>query len=80
MRETKFLALMYLDNYVNVLLLNNGIYTCSKPTIYELGTTIKSLVDQAKSITDLVENKFVSDEYIKNLEKCKLVEIEVKVL
>jgi hypothetical protein len=79
MIQTEFLALMHCGQFVDANLLEKGIYTCSKPFIYDKTTTIDSLKHQASLMIDMLGQKFVSDKYLSNLEQCQLVPISISV-
>jgi hypothetical protein len=79
MKVTKFKTLIYMDNYVDVNKLNSGIYSSIKPTIYSSSETIETLVENAKMMQMTYSKSIVSEEYIENLKKCELVDIEIKI-
>jgi hypothetical protein len=80
MIQTEFLALMHCGQFVDANLLEKGIYTCSKPFIYDKTTTIDGLKHQASLMIDMLGQKFVSDKYLSNLEQCQLVPINISVV
>lgn len=80
MLETEFKALMYCGIYVNVNLLEEGIYACEKPFIYLKDETIESMVDRGNRIKDMNGVGFISDKYFDNLRKCELVKIFLTVV
>ena len=77
MIETEFVTLMHCGQYIDASLLEKGIYASSKPYIYEKGTTIKSLIDKAILMKDMIGNPFISKEYINNLSMCELSKISI---
>ena len=80
MIETEFLALMHCGQYVDANLLEKGIYTTSKPFIYDKKTTIDGLKHQVSLMMDMMGQKFVSDKYLSNLEQCQLVPVNISVV
>jgi len=72
MKQTKFKALVYGGMYVNVNLLEKGIYCCSKPYLYNMDETIETLTEKFKNIENVYS---VSDSYFENLKQCKMVEL-----
>ena len=80
MIETEFLALMHCGQFVDANLLEKGIYTCSKPFIYDKTTTIEGIKHQASLMIDMMGNRFISDRYLSNLEQCQLVAINIQVV
>jgi hypothetical protein len=76
--NTLFKTLTYLDNYVDTNLLEKGIYTATKPTIYDNNTTLEMLIEQAQQVKDMLGNTMIiSDSYINNLKQCQLKNIEI---
>ena len=69
---------MYGDIFVDELRLDKGIYITSRPTLHEIDTTIENMISIGKRYTDLTGNQYLSDKYFENLEKCRLVEFELK--
>ena len=80
MKKTEFKALMHCGQYVDANLLEKGIYSCSKPFIYDKKTTIDGLKHQASLMIDMMGQKFVSDKYLSNLEQCQLVPVNISVV
>ena len=77
MIETKLKALMYGSIFVDLNLLHKGIYEAPKPYICGRFTTIEYLSNQHKDALKIVG--LPPNDYIKNLESCKLVNITIKV-
>jgi len=77
-KETEFSVLMYCGQYVDVNLLEKGIYVSNKPFLYEKKATIDHLKYQASMMIDMLGKTFISESYIKNLEKCELVRVSIK--
>lgn len=77
MKKNTFKTLSYLGEWVDMNLLEKGIYVSSKPFIFEESTTIESLIEQAKWCKDMAGNLFLPDSYFENLEKCQLVKINI---
>jgi len=65
------------DVVVDSMMLDIGIYATSKPHIYADDTTTDGLVSISEFMKDKMGNSFVSNEYIENLKKCRLVDVEV---
>ena len=72
MTNTRFKTMMYNGEYVDVNLLNKGIYACSKPFIYDREDTIESLVDRAIKSNGVIGSLFFSKAYLANLKECTL--------
>lgn len=79
MKETEFKTLMYCDMYVDVNLLEKGIYGSTKPFIYSKEETIESLDLKAEKIRDSMGVHHVSDTYFENLKQCQLVPITIQI-
>lgn len=77
MKETEFKTLMYCGQYVNVNLLEKGIYACSKPFIYAKDETIETLVERGRMMKDMTGAGFISEKYFDCLKQCQLVKIEL---
>lgn len=76
--ETEFKILMYCNEYVDVSMLQQGIYSTNKPNLYEKTTTIESLIESGKMMKLIGGETFLSDKYFENLQKCELVECTLK--
>ena len=76
----EFKVLMYLGDYVDASLLDKGIYSCRVPRLYEKQETIERLIENALAMKDMAGNNFISENYINNLKKCKLVDVELTIL
>jgi hypothetical protein len=75
--ENEYLTLVYCGQYVDVNLLERGIYVSRRPFIFDIGTTIDMLYNQAKDSIDILgSNDIISDRYIVNLRLCRLVRID----
>lgn len=74
-KQTEFRALMYCGNYIDANALDKGLYTCSKPYIYDKYTTIEFLKNQISLMVDMLGKSFVSTRLLENLEKCQLVPV-----
>jgi hypothetical protein len=77
MKETEFKVLMHEGNYVDVNLLECGIYFSIKPFIYHKLETIESLIEKAENIKDAMAKHHISDDYFSNLRKCELVKVKI---
>ena len=74
--NTKFKVLMYGNIYVDMNLLDTGIYETNRPTLYFENTTIETIISGIKEVEMFTEIKW-SDTYFENLKKCKLVPITI---
>ena len=72
MNETKFKTLMYLGMYVDVNLLEKGIYSCQTPYLYNMDETIETMIAKAENVKN-----YFSDSYFENLKQCKMVQVFV---
>lgn len=73
MKTVNCKILMYGDIFVDSMLLHKGIYEIEVPRIMNRLSTLESLIEAAKLLID------DNSEYIKNLEQCKLVDIELTI-
>lgn len=76
--KNKFKTLMHCGMYVDVNLLNKGIYSASIPYIYSNETTIEFLEANARIMMSMIP-QVIYESYFDNLRKCKLVEIEITI-
>lgn len=77
MLETTFNTVIHSGVYVDMNLLNKGIYASDKPFIYDRTTTIDSLIERGKLMIDMGGNNFISEEYFNNLKLCKVVPVSI---
>jgi hypothetical protein len=77
MKETEFKILMHIGDYVDVNLLNKGIYSCSKPFIYSKDETIENLILKGRMMKDMTGSCFISETYFENLKQCQLVLVRI---
>ena len=77
MNETQFKILIHSGVYVDISMLQKGIYSTSKPVLYNKEETIESLIERCKAMTDLVGHNFFSDTYIENLRQCVFAEVSI---
>lgn len=77
LHKRKFKVLTHCNQYVDVNLLEKGIYVSSKPFIYGEDETIESIIERAENIKDLNDVLFISDKYFENLKQCELKEIYI---
>ena len=75
MKEARFKTIMYQNQYVDVNLLEKGIYACSKPFLFDVNETIQSLINKAIDIQDKMGKHHISDSYFKNIKECDMVHI-----
>ena len=72
MREPEFKVLTHCGEFVDVNLLEKGIYLTSKPYLYDKNETIEKMIESANIIKEM---RYISDEYFENLKQCKLVSV-----
>lgn len=78
MRATKFKVLTYLNHYVDEIRLYKGIYRINVPRLHPENTTIETLERDLKLMEEVMgRSKELTLSHIKNLNKCKLVEVEL---
>jgi len=75
MKETQFKALMHCGQYVDANQLERGIYTCSKPFLYDKHETIKTMIDTAIKVQDMMGKHHITEKYFDNLKQCQLTPI-----
>lgn len=71
---------MYCGQYVDVNLLNNGIYTSSKPFLYSQYQTIEGLLEAGKNVNDMTGSTFLTELYFENLKQCDLVYVDITLI
>ncbi|MCK9282295.1 MAG: hypothetical protein M0P71_16890 [Melioribacteraceae bacterium] len=74
MIETKFKVLIHTGEYVDSSLLEKGIYSTSRPTLYGKDATIEELEKRGRTMKDITGELFLSEKYFENLRLCKLVD------
>ena len=72
-----FRVLMHTGQYVDSNLLEKGIYSTSRPTLYSKDTTIEGLEQQGRMMKDMTGELFISEKYFENLRLCKLVDVSL---
>lgn len=77
MNETNFKILMHCGHYVDINLLEKGIYTTSKPYLFDKNETIEKMVKTAEDIQDKMGNWHFPEKYFESLKQCKLVDVQV---
>jgi hypothetical protein len=77
MNNNEYLTLVYCGRYIDVNLLERGIYFSKRPFIYEKGTTIDMLCDKYLEMVGSLGMVFDVDSYINNLRSCELVRIGI---
>lgn len=77
MNETKFKVLMYNGFYVDIRLIEGGIYSSYIPCIYSKDKTIESLIEDGRRVKDMTGAEFITEEYFENLKLCQLVDITI---
>jgi len=79
MNETEFKVLMYCGIYVDINLLEKGIYYTEKPYLFSKNDTIENIIKHNKTFfKDKKGNSFLKDEYFENISKCELVPIKIQ--
>ena len=71
----EFKALMHCGQYVDANLLEEGIYSCSKPFIYTKDETIETMIERGRMMQEAHGTSFISEKYFDNLKQCSLVPI-----
>jgi hypothetical protein len=72
-----FFVLTYAGQFMDSNLLSSGLYTTDIPKLFSKDTSIELLIQQGKTITDMMGNEFIPSSYFDNLAKCKLTEVVV---
>lgn len=75
--QTIFKTLMYGNEYIEVNLLDRGLYSSTRPYILHREITIDRLIELAED-KDVIMR--LPQEYIDNLKKCELVTIQINVI
>lgn len=76
MELIKFKILMYCGQYVDVNLLEKGIYISSKPVFYSTDESIGNLIKTQRDTINRLGIDFVSETYFENLNQCELVDVK----
>ena len=77
MKETRFKTLMHCGMYVDANLLEKGIYSCSKPYLYNMDETIETMIAKAEKVQDMMGKHHISDKYFESLKQCQMVQLFV---
>ena len=72
MIQLELKVLTHLGQFIDANLLEKGLYSTSKPTIYNSNDTIDGLIERGERMKDMVGNSFISESYFENLAKCEL--------
>ncbi|HPC09548.1 MAG TPA: hypothetical protein PLN85_00540 [archaeon] len=76
-----FKTLMYNNIFVDVNKLTKGIYETNTPLLYEENITMNDMIYTVKCVQNIIGNdSLITDEYFDNLNKCKLVDVELTLL
>lgn len=75
--ERFFKTLMYARRYVDITLLDKGIYFTSLPFLCYENETIETMVERCIKNNSDVGGQFFSEEYIRNLKQCELVPVVI---
>lgn len=76
----RFKVLMANGVFVDGNLLQDGIYEKQIPILYPVETTKELLIKRARAFFEFLPSILFKKEYLLNLEKCELVEVEVTIL
>ena len=77
MKEIKFKVLMYMGVFADALLLEKGIYGCTKPYIYSMDETMDTAIEKARKFQHMVTTGFITETYFENLKQCELVPVVI---
>lgn len=75
MNEKEFKILTHCGIYVDYNLLENGIYSTSKPYLFSKDETIDSLIEKG-NLANSIGGHF-SDNYFENLKQCVLTNVSL---
>ena len=75
--NTKFKVLMSAGHYVDANMLHRGVYTCDKPFVYKMETTINSMIETHEKMEYMLPSEFKGEYYRENLKKCYLSDVEL---
>ena len=70
-----FKALMHCGVYVDIYMLEKGIYATKKPFLCSKNDTIETLIERVRVMRDMTCSDYASDRYFENLSKCELVDV-----
>lgn len=74
-------VITYCNQFVDTMLLHEGIYITSIPTLYDCNTTIEMLIEQAEYNALGIDNSIYNfDKYIKNLKNCTMCKVKLEKL
>lgn len=79
MRYRNFKTLMLYGEYVDVSLLEKGIYFCKKPYLYLENETIESIIETTKDVIKATGVEIFTENYFDNLRQCLLVSIHITI-
>lgn len=71
---------MYGNVFVDTNNLQKGIYQTTKPSIFVIEETMESFTKKLHEMRKQSGDLFFGDTYLQNLNQCKFVEIEIKVV
>lgn len=77
MRYRNFKTLMLSGEYVDVRLLEKGIYFCNKPYLYLENETIQSIEQTTRDVIEATGVEIYTENYFNNLRQCLLVSIHI---
>ena len=77
MRETQFKVLMYAGQYVDTNMLEKGIYSTSRPSLYSKNETIEGMEKQCRDLKGVRVDLTISDNWFKNLRECELINVSL---
>lgn len=71
----EYKVLKYGNIFVDVNLLEKGIYATNIPSLYKEDETIENLTSRFKALSKALN---ISDSYFENLNQCSFVKVELK--
>ena len=77
MKALQFKTLMYGNIFVDLGMLEKGIYGRDIPSIFEAKETMETLTNRFLAMKDYTGKCFLSETYFENLKECELVDIEI---
>ena len=74
----KYNIITYYGAFVDVRLLDKGIYLTSIPVLYPIGTTIDSLINNLESVIGIDNELYNLDNYKNNLKQCTIGTVKLE--
>lgn len=78
MKQQRFKVLMYDNIYVDISLLEKGIYESPSPYLYSIDETIESIQERARMINEKMNMELISKRYFDNFKLCRLEKVNLK--